>query len=244
MGETPSNTEGRSTRRSFLTAAGGAGMVALAGCTGDDSDDTDAGDSDTGDGDTGDGDTGDDDTGGEEQVLQLSIPPTDSFDNIRIKGDGSTQITNQVYAGLLTHPEGGLEPVGEIATNVEISDDFQTYTFELDENAVFHNGDPVRAQDFIYSWERAVGSPNAQETRHITTDVPVEHEVEAESYEEATYPDDYVPGSLAVEAVDDKTLRMNLRFAWHSTLEKLTIGPLEPVPEGLVDDAPGYDGEL
>ena len=244
MGETPGTTEGRSTRRSFLTAAGGASVVALAGCTGDDTDDDpgDTGD-DTGDDET--GDTGDDDPGvGDDDVLQLSIAPTDSFDNIRTKGDGSERITDQIYAGLMTHPEGGLEPVGEIATDVSISDDFQTYTFELDEDATFHNGEPVRAQDFVYSWERLLASENTQEARHITTDIPVAHEVTADSPGDAVYPDDYVEGSLAVEAVDDHTLRMELRRPWHSTLEKLTIGEVEVIPEGLVDDVPGYDGEL
>jgi len=47
-------------RREILATFGGAGVVALAGCTGDD--DSDTGDSDTGDSDTGDSDTGDSDT--------------------------------------------------------------------------------------------------------------------------------------------------------------------------------------
>lgn len=238
MGETPSGDSlDNSTRRSFLLAAGGAGMVALAGCSGDEDLDDEEGDPLDDSGDDGTGDSGQD-------VLDLSIAPTDSFDNIRTKGDGSEAITDQIYAGLMTHPPGQLEPEGELAESVDVSDDFLTYTFTLREDLTFHNGDPVRAQDFVYSWERLAASPNTQEARHITTDVPVAHEVTADSPDDATYPDDYVEGSLAVEALDDRTLEVQLRRQWHSVLEKLTVGEVEPIPEGHVDDVPGYDGDV
>ena len=215
-----------STRRSFLVAAGGAGMATLAGCA-------DEGDLD-----------GDDDDGDDDDVINVSIAPTDSFDNIRTKGDGSEAITYQIYAGLMTHTPGQLEPVGELAEDYTISEDGTVYEFDLREGQTFHDGSEFTAHDIVYSWERLVGSPNTQEARHITTDVPVDHEVDAESPGDAAYPEDYVSGSLAVEAVDDFTLRMELRAPWHSVLEKLTIGEVEPIPEGLVDDLPDYDGEM
>ena len=225
------------TRRSFLVAAGGASMAALAGCA--DEDDLDEGDpADDGAGDDG-GSEADD-----ENVIEVSIAPTDSFDNIRTKGDGSEAITYQIYAGLMTYGLGEFEPVGELAEDYTISEDGTVYEFDLREGRTFHDGSEFTAHDIVYSWERLVGSPNTQEARHITTDIPVDHDVDAESPGDAAYPDDYVPGSLAVEAVDDHTLRMELRAPWHSVLEKLTIGEVEPIPEGLVDDAPGYDGEM
>lgn len=247
MPSQPTEDNERSTRRGFLTAAGGAGMVALAGCLGDDEETLDEQD-DTGTGD----DEGEDDSEtetetdeDEEDVLRVSIAPTDSFDNIRTKGDGSEDITYQIYAGLMTHPPGQLEPEGEVATGFRISEDGLRYEFDLDEDATFHDGTPLTAEDFVYSWERLVGSPNTQEYRHITQDIPIEHELDgADSPADAVYPDDYVPGSLAVEAVDDHTLAFDLRSTWHSVLEKLTIGEVEPIPEGLVDDVPGYEGEL
>lgn len=46
-----------------------------------------------------------------------------------------------------------LEP--GIAERWEISDDHKTYTFHL-RDAKWSNGDPVRAQDFVYGWRRAL----------------------------------------------------------------------------------------
>jgi len=238
MDSTSEVAETDQTRRSFLVAAGGAGMTALAGCA--DEEGIEEGDPGAED------DDDDDDTSDAEgdDIISVSIAPTDSFDNIRTKGDGSEAITYQIYAGLMTHTPGQLEPVGELAEDFTISDDGTVYEFDLREGQTFHNGAEFTAHDIVYSWERLVGSPNTQEARHITTDIPVAHEVDAESPGDAAYPGDYVPGSLAVEAVDDFTLRMELRAPWHSVLEKLTIGEVEPIPEGLVDDAPGYDGEM
>jgi len=43
-----------------------------------------------------------------------------------------------------------------VADTWEISEDGLTYTFKLRDNARWSNGDPVTAQDFIYSWRRAM----------------------------------------------------------------------------------------
>lgn len=41
-----------------------------------------------------------------------------------------------------------------LARDWEISDDGQTYTFALQEDATFHNGDPITAEDVVFSVER------------------------------------------------------------------------------------------
>ena len=43
-----------------------------------------------------------------------------------------------------------------LATKTEVSKDGLTYTFTLRKNDKWSNGDPVTAQDFIYSWRRTV----------------------------------------------------------------------------------------
>ena len=52
-----------------------------------------------------------------------------------------------------------LEP--ELAKSWEISPDGLTYTFYLEENAKFHNGDPVLASDVVYTFNRAKEQPSA-----------------------------------------------------------------------------------
>lgn len=80
---------------------------------------------------------------------------TDSLDPAR----GYTQTTgiiNQVvYDTLVTFPDdsaASIEP--RLATSWEISDDGLTYTFHLREGALFANGDPITADDVVFSFNR------------------------------------------------------------------------------------------
>lgn len=59
-----------------------------------------------------------------------------------------------VYSGLVSFdPYLNLTP--DIAETWDVGPDGTVYTFHLRENAKFHDGRPVTAQDFVYSWERA-----------------------------------------------------------------------------------------
>src|SRR5699024_12818621 len=58
--------------------------------------------------------------------------------------------------GLFDTDENG-ELVPNLATDYSISDDNLTYTFQLVENATFHNGAPVTAEDVVYSYSKLAG---------------------------------------------------------------------------------------
>jgi oligopeptide transport system substrate-binding protein len=59
-----------------------------------------------------------------------------------------------LFSGLVSFdPQLNLIP--EIASSWDVSPDGTVYTFHLRPDARFHNGKPVTAQDFVYSWERA-----------------------------------------------------------------------------------------
>ncbi len=194
-------------------------------------------------GDSGDGSDGSDTESSSEtdsgsaSTLNLAISSTDSFDPIVIKGDGSTKVTQQVYDTLTTLPRGSLEPELNLATDYSVSEDNTTYTFTLKEGVQFHDGTELTAQDFVYSWERIAASPNTQETDLILGGVfQFAHETDSEG--------NYVPGSLGVEAVDDYTLRVELAQPFYDALYQFSNGVLAPIPEGIVGDIEGYDGEM
>src|SRR5574341_1615780 len=71
-----------------------------------------------------------------------------------------------VFSGLVSFdPHLNLTP--DLAEKWEISPDGTIYTFHLRENAKFHNGRSVTAQDVIYSWERAA-SPTLKSDTVLT----------------------------------------------------------------------------
>jgi len=68
-----------------------------------------------------------------------------------------------LFSGLVSFdPNLNLRP--DLADTWEVSADSTVYTFHLRENAKFHSGKPVTAQDVIYSWERAASPALGSDT--------------------------------------------------------------------------------
>lgn len=64
-------------------------------------------------------------------------------------------ITAEVLSGLVQlDPE--LKPHPDLAKSWEISPDLLTYTFKLRENARFHDGRPVKADDWVYTYDHTL----------------------------------------------------------------------------------------
>ncbi|UCH43479.1 MAG: hypothetical protein JSW16_02755, partial [Dehalococcoidales bacterium] len=63
-------------------------------------------------------------------------------------------IVGAIFSGLV-RLDKDLEIVPDLAASWDVNDDGTVYTFHLRENATFHDGKPVTAHDFKYSWERA-----------------------------------------------------------------------------------------
>jgi len=219
-------------RRGFLASVGAVSTVAVAGCA----DDEDPIEDGTGD----DGTSGDDDLSEdlEEDQLQLIRTPRQTLDPIGISGPLNAWTNWQVHEQLFTYDDGTPPVTSSLATDYEVSEDNLTYTFELQEGVTFHNGEELTADDVIYSWRRLAESENnrGHQDRIVRGPMSVEHEVDDD--------DNTVPDSLALEAIDDYTLEMTLESPFHGTLGNLTDPRLSVIPEGVVGDIEGYDGEF
>src|SRR5699024_9378286 len=97
------------------------------------------------------------DTGSEEEkVLNLSLDNDIPDLNQVLTTDGiSFSILNNIMDGLSILDENN-EPQPAIAESVDISDDKLTYTFHLRDGIKWSNGEPLTAEDFKYSWLRAM----------------------------------------------------------------------------------------
>src|SRR5918999_2611191 len=72
----------------------------------------------------------------------------------------SSGLVQEIFGGLVTL-NLEYEPVPDLAERWDISDDRLVYTFHLRQDAKFHNGKPVTAQDVKWSLER-VTDPETQ----------------------------------------------------------------------------------
>lgn len=179
----------------------------------------------------------DDESKPSNRTLNLQLEHTlHSLDPIQSTNTATSWVLEQVVDGLTTFPDGHINPTAGLATGFEILDDYRTYRFHLDETAVFHDGyGPVTAADVVYSFERLAGSPRSYRKGYIFDLLGVEHERES---------GEYVPGSIAVDAIDAHTVEIRLQTPFYGALEVLANVTFGIVPEGIVDDVPGYAGEL
>jgi oligopeptide transport system substrate-binding protein len=76
---------------------------------------------------------------------------------------GSINYIFQIFSGLLRLDEN-LNVAPDIAQSWDKSADGKTYTFHLRRDARFQDGNPVKAADFKYSWERALNPATRSQT--------------------------------------------------------------------------------
>jgi len=81
----------------------------------------------------------------------ISLDPAKAFE---FSGVG---IDVQIYDRLLDFPAGKFDkPELSLAESYEVSPDGKTWTFKLREGVKFHSGNPLTAEDVVYSFQRVV----------------------------------------------------------------------------------------
>jgi oligopeptide transport system substrate-binding protein len=99
------------------------------------------------------------------------------------------------------HPET-LEPAPGVAERWEISDDARVYTFHFRGNALWSNGEPVTALDFVRSYERMLSPTLGSEYAYM-----LHYMVNAEAFNRGEVTDF---SEVGVQALDDRTLEITL----------------------------------
>ena len=79
-----------------------------------------------------------------------------------ITAQATSRLGYAVFEGLTAFDETGTARPG-VAERWEISTDGLRYTFHLRKEACWSNGDPITAEDFVYSWRRTASPETASE---------------------------------------------------------------------------------
>jgi len=111
-------------------------------------------------------------------------------------------IIDALFEGLVYKDPATLEIQPGVAKSWEISDDGKVYTFHFRENARWSNGDPVTAEDFRWSWWRALQP--ALGNQYVFMYFPI---VNAEKYFNQEISDF---SEVGVKVIDDFTLQVEL----------------------------------
>ena len=117
------------------------------------------------------------------------------------KGLPSAHILRDLFEGLTAEsPDGRIIPGAAVRWN--ISRDGKTYTFYLRRDALWSNGDPVTAEDFVYGLQRSADPATA--SSYAQALLPIANAAEVLSGE-------LPPDQLGVSAMDEFTLQISMR---------------------------------
>lgn len=141
-------------RRTFLKGLGAAGVTSLAGCTGSSDSPNDSTEQSQNNVEDKEKEFNKEESQPDQSVLRMNA--VQRFGTIDpAKGTDYTQtlaLLNLYDALVFPDEEGNLQP--HLAEDWSISDDNLTYTFQLRDDATFHSGNPVRAEDVKFTVER------------------------------------------------------------------------------------------
>ncbi len=104
--------------------------------------------------------------GGTEPAAGLTIingPEPESLDPHLVTGQADGRIALSLFEGLTRYDPVTAGPVPGIAERWELSRDGRSYEFFLRTNAAWSTGEPIVADDFVYSWRRILDPATASE---------------------------------------------------------------------------------
>ena len=142
---------------------------------------------------------------------------------------GEAHILRDLFEGLVIHDAKG-NVVPGVAERWETSADGRTWLFHLRANAKWSNGDPVKADAFVFSLRRILSPETGAKYASIL--YAIENAERVHKGEAGAQPE-----SVGVKAVDARTLEIRLARPTPYFLELLTHQTMSPVHPGNVQSA-------
>ncbi|MDD3428679.1 MAG: peptide ABC transporter substrate-binding protein [Oscillospiraceae bacterium] len=131
--------------------------------------------------------------------------------------DGGSLIVH-AFEGLYTL-NADATPVEGQAESVEVSEDGLVYTFKLRDGLKWSNGEDLTAEDFVYSWARAINPETAADYEYMFAPIK-----------------GYADGKLDVVAKDATTLVVTLNAPCAYFLELTAFPAYCPVNEKIIEE--------
>ena len=153
--------------------------------------------------------------------------PVESLDPQQATDGTSFEVIADFTDGLMQMDEDGAA-VPALAESYEVSEDGLSYTLHL-RDAVWSNGEPVTAADFVFAWQRAVDPDIASEYSYMLSDIG--QVVNAQEIIDG----EKDKSELGVTAVDDKTLQVELNVPVSYFLSLMYFPTFYPVNEAFYE---------
>lgn len=161
----------------------------------------------------------------DQSISMMTIGELATMDSMLYNDTPSSDMIGHIFEGLYRISTGSEVEFGQ-AEDVEISEDGLTYTFTLREGLEWSNGDPVTADDFVFTYQRLVDPAN----QNTSTSVEVFKNAAAIRNGEAELDE------LGVRAEDERTLVIELEYPAPYLPKLLTGSRFMPVNQTAVEE--------
>jgi len=151
----------------------------------------------------------------------------ESLDPAIITGLSEMRIVSAMFEGLTRLDPKTVVPGPSLSDRWEISPDGLVYTFHIRTNAVWSTGEPITAEDFVYSWIRALDPATASDYAG-----QLYYLKNAEDFNSGKIKDSNLVG---VHALDPQTLRVELNHATAFFLDLCAFQTLAVVPRRTIE---------
>ena len=169
-----------------------------------------------------------------EQKISISSPaPISTLDTTQTTDKNTFTMAQHLFEGLYRFDDDSATVLA-LAKDVKISDDGRKYHFTLREGIKWSNGEPITAQDFVYSWKKLVTPATIGPNAYLLDSVKNSFEIRngEKSVDE-----------LGISAPNDKEFIVELKQAQPSFLAVVSIAWLAPQNQKFVE-AQGKDYAL
>ena len=127
----------------------------------------------------------------------------ETLDPALMTGQADLRIGLAVFEGLTRFNPTNAAPTPGLAERWEVSPDGLTYTFHLRSDAVWSTGEPITADDVVYSWRRVLNPATASEYAGLLF-----YMKNGEAFNAGAIRD---PAQVGVSALDARTVRVELQ---------------------------------
>ncbi|MEW5289199.1 oligopeptide ABC transporter substrate-binding protein OppA [Erwinia papayae] len=161
-----------------------------------------------------------------QELIKGNGSEVQSLDPHKIEGTPESNVSRDLLEGLVISDIQG-HPVPGVAESWD-NKDGKVWTFHLRKNAKWSNGEPVTAQDFVYSWQRLADPKTASPYASYL------------QYGHLENIDDIIagkksPDTLGVKALDDHTLQVSLTESVPYFYKLLIHASMSPVYKPAVE---------
>src|SRR6185503_5550981 len=161
-----------------------------------------------------------------ESVIMNGAEP-ESLDPAVVTGQPDQRVVRALFEGLTRLDPETASPIPGLAERWDISPDGRTYTFYLRSNAVWSTGEPITAEDVVYSWRRVVDPATGSEYSGQLFFVKNGEQIATNGIRDLT--------QLGVHALNDRTVQVELVNPTPFFLDLCAFYTLMVVPRQTVE---------